>query len=233
MKQMVMIGLVWVASLVAVGAAEAPFSKAVRAEDFSAAGLSKLSPEELARLDALVRDYKSGAANETKAMGDRLAAAQREVAVAAEARAAAEAKVARAEAETQAAKADALKAELARAEAAKQAQVQADAAKAEAAKAKKAEGSLLARAKVLLTPGTEIEYATVESRIAGDFKGWEGRAVLTLENGQRWQIANGGLYSTPPIPSPKVKIVPANLGGFWMTIEGVASRVKVLPFGAK
>lgn len=203
MKKMVTVGLVWAASVVMVSAAEAPFSKAVRAEDFSAAGLTKLSPEELARLDALVRDYKSGAVNEAKTMGDRLAAAQREVAVAAEARAAAEAKAARAEAETQ------------------------------AAKAKKAEGSLLARAKVLLTPGTEIEYATVESRIAGDFRGWEGRAVLTLENGQRWQIANGGLYSTPPIPSPKVKIVPANLGGFWMTIEGVASRVKVLPFGAK
>jgi hypothetical protein len=86
---------------------------------------------------------------------------------------------------------------------------------------------------VLLAPGTEIEYATVESRIAGNFTGWDGRAVLTLENGQRWQIANGGNYSTPPLLSPQVKITPAPLGGFWMTIEGVAMRVKVLPFGAK
>ena len=86
---------------------------------------------------------------------------------------------------------------------------------------------------MLLAPGTEIEYATVESRIAGNFTGWDGRAVLTLENGQRWQIANGGNYSTPPLPSPQVKITPASLGGFWMTIEGVTMRVKVLPFGAK
>jgi hypothetical protein len=157
------------------------FTKVLRADDFAAAGLGKLSPEELARLNGLVRDYKNGA----------LAEAKREVAIMAATTA------------------------------------------ASAEPAKKANGGLLAKAKVILTPGTEIEYATVESRIAGDFKGWEGRAVLTLENGQRWQIANGGLYSTPPMPSPKVKIVPASLGGFWMTIEGVSSRVRVQPFGAK
>ena len=106
-------------------------------------------------------------------------------------------------------------------------------AQSEAGGEKKTEGGLLARAKVLLAPGTEIEYATVESRIAGNFTGWDGRAVLTLENGQRWQIANGGNYSTPALPSPQVKITPAALGGFWMTIEGVAIRVKVLPLGAK
>ncbi|MCX6956594.1 MAG: hypothetical protein NTV51_31065 [Verrucomicrobia bacterium] len=224
MKQLMAIGLVWLVGLTAVRAADEAFSRTVRAEDFSAAGLGKLSPEELTRLDALVRDYKSGA----------LAAARQEAAAAAEARVAAEAKAARAEAETQAAKAEALKSETARAAAAKAAKEQAEVAKAEAAKAKKAEGgSLLSRAKVLLTPGTEIEYATVESRIRGDFKGWEGKAILTLEDGSRWQIANGGSYMTPPLPSPKVKIEPSSLGGFWMKIEGVASRVKVLPLGTK
>jgi hypothetical protein len=203
MKQMLAIGLVWAAGATAVRGAEDAFSKSVRAEEFSAAGLAKLSSVELAKLDALVGAFKSGA----------LASARNEIAVAAEARAAAEAKVARVEAESRA--------------------VKAEAARADAAKEKTSEVGLLAKAKVLLTPGTEVEYATVESRIAGDFKGWEGRAVLTLENGQRWQIANGGLYSTPPVPSPKVKIVPASLGGFWMTIEGVSTRVRVVPFGAK
>ncbi len=213
MKQLRAMLLLGVMGWTVARGAEETFSKTVGAGDFSSAGLSKLTPAELARLDALVRDYKTGA----------LAAAQRE---AAEARAAAEAKIARAEAETQAAKADALKAEAARAEATKTAQ-------AEAAKAKKAEsGSLLQRAKVLLTPGTEIEYETIESRIAGDFKGWEGNTVLTLENGQRWKIANGGLYSTPPVPSPKVKISPSPLGGFWMTFEGMNLRVRVLPVNA-
>ncbi len=201
MKKRVAIVLGWATVLAAGVAAEAAFSKVVPPGDFSAAGLGKLSREELARLDQLVRDYQRGA----------LAAAQRDVDVA-------EAKVAQAEAQTRAA----------RAEASKTAQAQGD-----ASKEKKTEGGLLAKAKVLLTPGTEIEYATVESRIAGDFTGWDGRAVLTLENGQRWQIANGGNYSTPPLPRPKVTIVPASLGGFWMTIEGVTNRVRVAPFGAK
>lgn len=195
MKKLFLLGIVWVA-LVTVGrAAEEVFTKAVAKADFFAAGLGKLSSEELARLDGLVRDYQSGA----------LAAARRDAA--AEARVLAEAR---------------------RAEGASVARAQ-----SEAGGEKTTKGGPLARAKVLLAPGTEIEYATVESRIAGNFTGWDGRAVLTLENGQRWQIANGGNYSTPPLLSPQVKITPAPLGGFWMTIEGVAMRVKVLPFGAK
>ena len=82
MKKLVLLGIVWVA-LVTVGrAAEEVFTKAVAKGDFSAAGLGKLSPEELARLDGLVRDYQSGA----------LAAARRDAAAAAEARVFAEAR---------------------------------------------------------------------------------------------------------------------------------------------
>ena len=195
MKKLFLLGIVWVALGTVGRAAEAVFTKAVAKADFFAAGLGKLSSEELARLDGLVRDYQSGA----------LAAARRDAA--AEARVLAEAR---------------------RAEGASVARAQ-----SEAGGEKTTKGGPLARAKVLLAPGTEIEYATVESRIAGNFTGWDGRAVLTLENGQRWQIANGGNYSTPPLLSPQVKITPAPLGGFWMTIEGVAMRVKVLPFGAK
>ena len=170
--------------------AERSFSKAVQPADFSAAGLGKLSPEELGRLDALVRDYKRGA----------LEAARREAAAAATARAEAEARAAKAEAQARG---------------------------APGTEAKNAEKSLLARAKVLLTPGTEIEYATVESRIAGDFQGWDGRTLFTLENGQRWQADGSGSYVTSPIARPAVKIAPGVLGSFWMTVEGVKSRVKV------
>jgi hypothetical protein len=188
MKRILLIGLVWCGGWGALRAEE-NFSKAVRAEDFSAAGLAKLSPGELARLDALVRDFKSGT----------LIAAKREAAVAEAARAAAEAKAAKVE--------------------------------ADAAKEKRPEGGLRAKAKVLLTPGTEVDYAATESRIAGDFNGWEGRPIFTLENGQRWQVANPGSYYTPTLTNPKVKIVPAALGGFWMTFEGVSQRVKVVLLG--
>src|SRR4051812_42130710 len=100
MKRILLIAGVWFASTVMMRAAE-EFSKAVRAEDFSAAGLAKLSPAELTRLDALVQDFKSGA----------LAAAQREAAASESARVAAEAKAAKAEsdASARAAQADAAK----------------------------------------------------------------------------------------------------------------------------
>ena len=163
MKKMIAMGWVWAMGLAAGHAAEEAFSRAVRAEDFAAAGLAKLSPGELARLDALVRDFKGGAPA-----------------------------------------------------------VRADAA-----------GGVKEKKVVRLAAGTEVEYGAVESRIAGDFTGWEGRAVFVLENGQRWQVANGGSYYTPKLASPKVTITPAPLGGFWMAVEGVATRVRVMPWGAK
>ncbi len=173
-------------TLTAVRAEEA-FSKAIRPEDFTAAELDKLSPEALARLDALVQAYKSGAVAK-----------------------------ARAEAEAQAAKAAAAVAAAAAKEKAM-----------EKEKEKAASPGFFAKAKVLLMPGTKIEYSELESRLVGNFTGWEGRKVFTLENGQHWQVANGGEYFSPPVPNPKVKITPAALGGFWMTIEGTGVRVRV------
>jgi hypothetical protein len=182
-----MVGLlVGAAGATTAGAAEV-FSRTVRPGDYAAAGLNKLSAEELARLDGLVRDYQSGA----------LARAQREAA-AAEARAA-------------------------------QAEQRAVAAAVE--KRAPAETARPADAKVVLTPGTKVEYATVESRIAGQFRGWELRTVFTLENGQRWQVIGGEPYVTPPEAGPAVKITPGLLGSFWMTIAGVRARVKVAPIG--
>jgi hypothetical protein len=220
MKRFLLIGVAWGLGLPLAQAADSTssprtdeiFSTAVRPADFSAAGLGKLTPDELARLDALVRDFKSGA----------LLAAKREAATAEAARVAAEEKAAKAEVAKSAAEAKS-RAATERAEAV-------SAAPADSG-VKKIAGGIVAKAKVLLAPGTEVEYASTDSRIAGDFTGWSGKAIFTLENGQRWLVVNGGEYSTPPIPSPKVKIVPASLGGFWMTIEGVSQRVRVSPLG--
>src|SRR5688572_30073666 len=121
----------WLAAVVvgAVASAVAPaaedsFSKSVAATEFSAAGLAKLSPEELRRLDDLVRDYKSGA----------LEAARRDAAKAAEARVKAEAKAARAEAAVRAAATETRNRPAETVE-------------------KRNDPSLLSRGKVLLTPG--------------------------------------------------------------------------------
>ncbi|MDB6127076.1 MAG: hypothetical protein JWM35_972 [Verrucomicrobia bacterium] len=95
--------------------------------------------------------------------------------------------------------------------------------------AKASTPGFFAKAKVMLTPGTDVEYADIESRIAGDFQGWDGHTIFTLENGQHWKVANGGGYYSPTIANPKVKISAAALGGFWLKVEGVNQRVKVVP----
>jgi hypothetical protein len=80
---------------------------------------------------------------------------------------------------------------------------------------------------VLLKPGTEIEYETIETRLLGDFRGWSAGTVLTLENGQRWEVVQGEYY-TGREPGPRtVKVVPGALGSFFLEIEGVKQRPKV------
>lgn len=208
--------VVAIAGVAELAAADASFSKTVSPTDFSAAGLSKLSPEELARLDALVRDYGSGA----------LEAARREAAAASAARAEAETRARQAEAQAKRAEA-----------AAKSAAARASTAEAEAKNVGAADGegkkslSLLGRAKVLLTPGTEIEYSTVESRIVGDFRGWERGTVFTLENGQRWRVEGSESYVSPAVRAPAVKITPGMLGSFFLNVEGVRPRAKVAIVG--
>lgn len=181
-------------------AAEERFSHAIRAEDFAAAGLGKLSAEEIARLDTLVGAFKRGVAP---------AAGRAEIAGAG----------------TPTGKAG----EGARRAPAKSGKVAAPSAPAAAAKP--VSSATPAETRVTLAPGTQIDYSTVETRIAGEFRGWEGRTIFTLENGQRWQAAGTDPYVSPPVQSPAVKIAPGLLGTFWMTVEGVRPRVKVVYVG--
>ncbi len=203
---------------VALRAQDNKFSQEVRAGDFTAAGLNKLSPEELARLDQLVQAYKSGA----------LAAAKREAEEAASAKAAAEARAAKAEADAKAAQAR-------EAVAVQKVEETKRAAKPTEAKTEKESGNvvtnLLSRAKVVLTPGTEIEYETVSTRLLSDFQGWHAGTVFVLENGQRWQVVSNESYVTPPEKGPKaVKIIPGAFGTFFLEIEGVRvkPRIKII-----
>jgi hypothetical protein len=116
---------------------------------------------------------------------------------------------------------------------AKAAQVAAMAREQEKAREKEtskaASSGFFAKAKVLLSPGTQVEFGEIESRIDGEFTGWEGHTIFTLENGSRWRVANSGGYYSPAVSHPKVKVFPAALGGFWLRIEGVNPRVKVMP----
>jgi hypothetical protein len=142
----------------ALAAAE-PFSRSLAPADFAAAGLGRLTPAELARLDALIAARAAPAA----------------------------------------------------------------AAPLSAAPAPAAPRSAAARR----AASAAEEEAPVESRLTGEFRGWEPRTVFALENGERWQETGGTTYAGPPLAAPAVRIRAGALGAHWMRIEGVSREVKV------
>ncbi|MGP1666166.1 MAG: hypothetical protein ACTS5I_09725, partial [Rhodanobacter sp.] len=103
-------------------------------------------------------------------------------------------------------------------------------AKEEQAKAKEEGGrSLLARAKVLLSPGTEIEYARVESTLTEPFKGWKSGMLFRLANGQTWRVTEGD-YWAPAEPAGKaVAIEPGTFGSFFLKFKGISKRARAEP----
>jgi hypothetical protein len=65
----------------------------------------------------------------------------------------------------------------------------------------------------------------IESRIDGDFDGWEGETIVKLINGQVW-IQTDGKYKYKYKSSPRVTII--KLGrSFEMLVDGLDVRVKV------
>lgn len=211
MKKCIMI---WGLTMLAVTAkADPEFLKNLPAEDFTTAGLQKLTPEELARLEALVQRYKAGVVADERQQAEAKAATTRQEA---------EKKIAAAEMEARAAEAKANQAALK----AKEAETQ-----AAAAPAKKQPGWFAALITLDRASTSPEKEQPLEGRLAGDFSGWSGRTVFSLEDGTRWKQQNQSEsydYS-PVLHSPKVKIKPAMMGGFWLKIEGVNPSVRVTP----
>jgi len=67
----------------------------------------------------------------------------------------------------------------------------------------------------------------IESRIDGDFEGWDGDTVFTLSNGQFWQQASMSLLLHLAL-SPRVTICPV-AEGYKMWVEGVDESIYVTP----
>jgi hypothetical protein len=163
------------------------FTKNLTPENLRAAGLVKLTPEEIAQLESLIENYKTGAVQQAVAA----------VPPAPEAAAAPQPAVEPPEAKSKKLMPDWV-------------------------------GALITLKRAEDQPSTKSQ--SLESRIAGDFKGWSGHTNFKLENGQVWTQVNNDSYPyTPPLKSPKVKIFPATFGTFWLEIEGVGQRCRVRP----
>ncbi len=171
------------ALMLAVSArAQDSFTRSLPLADFQAAGLGKLSPDELSRLDALVRGRQAGAVSKATEETTRKVEATVREQVHAEDRAAAQGQ---------------------------------------------ASAGIIDRMKVILKPGTEVDYTTLDAMIPSGYSGWHTGSVFTLTNGQQWTVTESGEdYTTPTGRPVRVKIIPGSMGSFFMEIEG-AGRVRV------
>lgn len=181
-------------------AGEPAFTEAISPDSYRAAGLDRLTSAERRQLNDLVRVFNAG----------QVSVAEESARVALEARQSAEAQTKAALAAKQTAEAEAR------------------AAKEEAQVAKATDRGFLAKAKVILVPGTKIEYAEIRSTIEGQFEGWNGQTIFRLANGQRWQVVNSGeRYFVPPQENVEAAVRPAALGGYWIYFPRLDRRVRV------
>lgn len=101
------------------------------------------------------------------------------------------------------------------------------AAKAEAT-AERPRG-LRERLRVVLTPGTQIDYRALETQMGESFRGYAPGQILKLANGQRWRVVDGKYWSPPKSADKPRKVVvrPGALGSFFLEIED-GGRPKVV-----
>lgn len=90
-----------------------------------------------------------------------------------------------------------------------------------------AKESFLDRARVLLRPGTKVEYARIDTQLVEPFNGWKKGTRFLLANGQTWQAMEGEYWSPLKPAGIKASIVPGVLGSFFLEIEGVGPRLRV------
>lgn len=203
-------------SLVCAAAARADdsFTQSLSPADFKAAGLDKLTPEQLAKLDALVRGEKAGAVAKATEETTQVVTAKVTQAVTAQV--------------TEVVTAQVTQAVTAKVAATVRQQVKAEDQTEE--KKKAASASFMERMKVVLKPGTEIEYTTLDAMLVPGFHGWEKGTILTLTNGQRWVVTDDDRYWAPLADKPvHARVVPGIMGSFFMEIEkGGRPRVRFL-----
>lgn len=72
----------------------------------------------------------------------------------------------------------------------------------------------------------EPRSSHIVSRIPGTFRGWVAGSIITLENGQAWQIADGssGVYT---LENPQVRVERGLFGAYVLRIDGANRAPKV------
>ena len=71
------------------------------------------------------------------------------------------------------------------------------------------------------------ETSDINSRLVGEFKGWRGNTVFTLENGQVWQQSDNEEMYAKKLINPAARLTHSSLAGWRMQVDGYSSWVKV------
>jgi len=238
---------VWLLLLLSAGfpaeAAESEFrslAESMSHAEFSRAGLDKLSAQEMAALDAWIRQLTAPAlADQAPPLAAPAASAASAANKTANQLAEAEAAARAAESEAAAALAAATAAEAearAQAEAAAARQAAAEARSAEAAEqAARAEHAALAEAEraneLSDQPFQNGRWVgpkpdRVEGRIDGDFEGWRGDTLFVLDNGEIWKQRKNGKYFFKK-SAPEVVITRNILGFFDLEVVETGKSIGV------
>ncbi|MCF6320102.1 MAG: hypothetical protein L3J83_12650 [Proteobacteria bacterium] len=73
----------------------------------------------------------------------------------------------------------------------------------------------------------ESEREEIHSSIVGEFKGWQGKNIFKLANGQIWKQAEKTSFYIPKRTNPKVTIKPKSLRTWALYVDGFGRGVKV------
>ncbi len=74
-------------------------------------------------------------------------------------------------------------------------------------------------------PDPEMADSEIVTRISGNFAGWDGRTIFTLENGQIWQQRQAGKYHYRA-DSPEVILKRGNFG-YYLKVVSTRRQVPV------
>lgn len=70
----------------------------------------------------------------------------------------------------------------------------------------------------------ESARETIDAHIVGEFTGWYGQNVFTLDNGQQWKQAESTSYRCGKFENPAVTIKPMLLGSWLMYVQPCSNQ---------
>ncbi len=59
----------------------------------------------------------------------------------------------------------------------------------------------------------------INARLLGEFRGWDGKTVFRLDNGQVWRQRVGGSYRSPRLNDPEVQVTKGRYGYYLKIVK--------------